>query len=129
MISMGINKKLNSTPGTLPDVSIAMKTWFQKMTFVKIVKQTIGFEIVEVLEEFNFRGVMQPLGPEELKIKPENERSLKWQMLHAETVLPLATDDEVIYDSIRYRVMKTPNYEKYGYIEYHLVEGLNNDAD
>tara|TARA_Y100001963_G_scaffold17759_1_gene21932 strand:- start:27123 stop:27509 length:387 start_codon:yes stop_codon:yes gene_type:complete len=124
MIKMGKDTAVSKSNGNLPNVKAAMATWFQKMVFGKVTQTTVNYETVEEIENFSFRGVMQPLKPEALKVKPEHQRSWVWQQLHSETVLPLTTDDTVIYESRRYRVMETPNYEKYGYIEYHLVEDV-----
>ena len=113
---------LSQNPGTLPQMNDALFNWYQPMTFTTIVK-TVGptYDVVETPTNVDFLGVWQPFGPEDLKMKPEGQRSWSWFMVHAEPGLVLNTDDVVLYLGIQYRVMAKYNYACYAYMEYHLV--------
>jgi len=107
----------------LPDVSDALNSWFQNMVFGLVVKTVnIAGELVETETEINFRGVMQPFTFQQLYLKPEGQRAWKWHKLHAEIQLALKPDDVVVYETVQYRVMKKGDYNKYGYVEYDLVQ-------
>ena len=121
-IKNGSNTLLNNNPGTLPDVSGAMKNWFQKMTFIRIVKSIVNFRVKEVETEIVFQGVMQPFTKQQLQMKPEGQRSWKWYSLHAETELVLDNDEKVLYLGDDYRVMNKGDYRQYGYVDYELVK-------
>lgn len=121
-IANGANRPLNTQAGTVPDVSGAMKDWFQPMVFTQVVKTNVGFQAVETSIDTNFMGVIQPLSERKLALKPEGERSWTWLWLHADPVLSLNTDEVVTYLGVQTRVMARKDYELYGYVEYELVQ-------
>lgn len=122
MIKNGKDTKLNQSSGTVPDVSGAMLNWFQKMEFSVLTKTVENFTVNEAQVVYETKGVIQPMKAEELKIKPEGERSWKWWKLHCLPNLELKTDDVVTYLAVQYRVMSKNDYSLYGYYEYDLVE-------
>jgi hypothetical protein len=113
---------LNFKQGTIPDVGGALKDWFQAMTFTQVQKQTVGFQVLEIGVDTNFWGVIQPLKPQALAIKPEGQRSWTWLQLHADPSLTLLTDEVVTYNGVQTRVMARRDYTIYGYVEYELVQ-------
>lgn len=116
------DSRLFQNPGTLPDMSTTLLEWFQPMIFKQIVKSVVDFQNVETPTDINFQGVMQPLTEQQLRMKPEGQRSWKWNLLHAEPGLPLKPDDAITYQGQQYRVMSKKDYTQYGYTEYHLVQ-------
>lgn len=119
---------LNQKSGTVPDVSGAMMDWFQSMVFEPVGKVVQGFQVVETGEPVSFRGVIQPLSPRKLELKPEGQRAWTWLMLHAEPVLALEVDDVVVYLGVQTRVMAKTDYSLYGYIQYELVQDWTNSG-
>lgn len=121
-IANGKNRPLNVQTGTVPDVSGAMKDWFQPMTFELVTKTTEGFQVVETGDPINFMGIIQPLRERDLMIKPEGQRAWTWLLLHADPVLSLQVDEVVLYLGVQTRVMARKDYTIYGYVEYQLVQ-------
>lgn len=113
---------LDQNPGTLPNMSGTLTDYFQSITFTKIVKTTVDFQLVEVENPITFQGVVQPFKARELSMKPEGQRKWKWQTIHALPGVPLSVDDVVVYGGLRYRIMQSNDYSRYGYVEYHAVE-------
>lgn len=122
MIKNGSSIPLSQSTGTLPNVSEAMLDWFQPMVFTKITKEQVAFNTVERGVDIKFRGVWQPLSPQQLRIKPEGQRNWKWFMCHSDVDLELNTDEVIKYEGTQFRVMSKKDYVKYGYYEYHLVD-------
>jgi hypothetical protein len=122
MIKNGSNILLNQNAGTLPDVSSAMHGWFKKMTFYRVTKTIIDFELVENSEAFDFLGVWQPLSARQIAYKPEGQRAWKWFQVHAEPSLALIPDEVISYQGTQYRVKGVSNYDEYGYTKYDLIE-------
>lgn len=122
MIKNGKDTPLNIKTGTFPDVGNAMQNWFQPMIFGIVSKETVGFQVIEQMQEISFKGVWQPLSARRLQLKPEGQRSWSWYWLHADPVLNLEVDSVIIYNSVQYRVMAKKNYSLNGYIEYELIE-------
>lgn len=113
---------LNVRTGTVPDVSGALKDYFQPMTFTKVQKSVAGFQNVEQPLPINFWGVIQPLSERQLVLKPEGERAWTWLMLHAEPSLTLQVDDVLVYLGKQTRVAARKDFSLYGYVEYQLVQ-------
>lgn len=118
----GANVPLNQRAGTVPDVSGALKDWFQPMVFEQVAKTVSGFQLVENGTPTNFWGVIQPFTNRELLLKPEGQRAWTWLMLHAEPGLALEVDEVVSYLGVQTRVMAKKDYTLYGYVQYELVQ-------
>lgn len=74
-----------------------------------------------------FRGVIQPLQPKTIALKPEGQRAWEWLQIHCFSgPLNLDDDDQIIWQGRNYKVMGVYNYELNGYIEYHLVRDYQN---
>jgi hypothetical protein len=118
---------LSQNPGTLPDVSGALLNWFQPLTFRRITKSTIGFQVVETFEDVFTEGIIQPFTAQQLQIKPEGQRAWKWFTIHAAPGCPLEPDDVITVVNVKdgntsYRVMSKRNFSAYGYLQYEVVE-------
>ena len=121
-IPNGKNTPINVKMGTVPDLSGALKDWFQTMTFEPLVKTVSGFQVVENATPIVFQGIIQPLTERQLLLRPEGERAWTWFLLHADPVLTLQVDDVVLYLGKQTRVMGRKDYANYGYVEYRLVQ-------
>lgn len=113
---------LNVHTGTVPDVSGALTDYFQLMTFIRVLKTTIGFQDVETATPINFRGQIQPLSSRRLELKPEGQRAWTWFLVYSDPVLTLDVDEVVNYNGQQTRVMARKDYSIYGYIEYEMVQ-------
>lgn len=122
MISNAKDRLLNQNSGTMPDVSGAILSWFQKMDFAIITKENINFQTVETSTDVSTQGVWQPLSPQQLMMKPEGQRQWKWFQVHALPGLNLRPDDRLVYLGTKYRVMAVLDYKLNGYMEYHVID-------
>lgn len=121
MISSASSKKLSASTGGLPNMSGALLSWFQKITFILITKEIVDFDLVEVERKVCFDGVRQPLSPQKLSMKPEGQRAWKWEQIHALPSVKLKIDDRMNFNGEKFRVMERLDYSEYGYIEYHTA--------
>lgn len=122
MIRNASNYALNAINGTVPDTSGALKDYFQPMIFTRVIKETVGFQVVETPRSLNFQGVIQPFSSRQLMLRPEGERAWSWFTLHAETALVLNVDEVVTYQGVQTRVMARQDFTLYGYVLYELVQ-------
>lgn len=106
----------------MPKMRAAFAGWFQSI-ILNIVTQTIEDGLViETIKQKSFRGIIQPLSAEELRLKPEGERSWPWLQIHAIAgSLNLNTNDKIQYNGIKYKIMAVLDYSLNGFIEYHGV--------
>ena len=96
------------------------------MTFTRVLKRTVNFQLEEYEEAINFAGIIQPLTYRRLMLKPEGQRAWSWFELHSTPALILNVDEVVNYLGLRTRVMGRFNFEIYGYIAYELVQDWEN---
>ena len=114
---------LSKNPGTLPNMSDVIGNWFQLLTFDKVIKTIVNFNVVETTTPLMFQGVFQPFTKQKLMMKPEGQRLWKWFMVHAWPTLILNPDDVIIDQSgTQYRVMEKNDLKEYGFVEYDLVQ-------
>lgn len=109
----------------MPTVRTVLNGWLRDLELTKIVKLVEGSRTEERKVPLPAQGTWQPFGPEQLKIKPEGERSWRWFMIHTTIDVVLLTDDVIARDGVNYRVMEKGDYSDNGVVEYHVV----NDAD
>lgn len=106
----------------IPRIKFALNGWESPITLIKITSSIVDYEKLEIRENIDFTGMVQPLSPETLKLKPLESRSWEWLMIHTKEILELNTNDLVGYLGKNYKVMLKKNYYVNGYFEYHLVE-------
>lgn len=105
-----------------PQSSGTITGWFQNLLLKKVTKKLVDRQTVEVLVDFACRGVIQPFGPQELKIKPEGQRAWNWQMLHTTPDTDLKDDEIFRIKDVDYRVVSRQDWTAYGFIKYELLE-------
>lgn len=107
---------------SIPKIQFALDCWESPITLIKTTSSIVDYEKVENREEIVFKGVIQPLTAEALKLKPLETRSWEWLMIHTRTSAEIFTGDLIEYDGKEYKVMFEKNYSLNGYYEYHLVK-------
>ena len=106
----------------LPQMSNTLNGWEVPLTLTKITQKIVDGDSVDTEEKINFQGVFQPLREDQLQSKPEGQRSWSWYWIHAKAgTLNLHTQDKIIFDGTKYKVMAVKDYSLYGYIEYQVI--------
>lgn len=120
----GKDIKVNMIGSGLPNVSTALIGWEVNITADYITQDyDENNDIINMHKKVNIKGVLQPLKPNEVNLKPEGQRNWDWNMLHVQTGNPVLRIEQIIeINSIPYKVMSVKNYELYGYIEYHIIK-------
>ena len=116
------SKPLFDRSGDVPDVSGALQQYYQAMVFTPVAKIVEGFQVEEIGNPINFRGVMQPFTGRQLLLRPEGERAWTWFTLNSDIALSLNVDDVVIWKGKQTRVMGRKDYALYGFLEYQLCQ-------
>lgn len=126
MINNAASRPLFSNVGSLPNVFDGIRDWVSPMQFQQITKtMQINGEVKETSVPVNFTGMIQPLEPRELRLKPEGQRAWSWYLLYADISLILQVDDIVTWNGKQTRVMKRENWPQQGFVLYHLVQDWN----
>lgn len=116
-----------SLKSRLPRPQLGINMWSQGST-AKAITQTVDEygDVIETSIDFSFDGVIQPLSPEEIKVKPAGQWSWDWYWFHTKEDVKLATNDRVVYRNIEYKIMAIKDYSDYGHIEYHCIKDWQN---
>ena len=120
---MGSDRNLNQIVGT-PQLTAAFSGWGTTILLVKISQQIIDGFVQEIAQQIPFHGVVQPLSPKQLILKPEGERAWAWLQIHVQASSPvkLNVNDRIMYNNRKYKIMARLDYSANNYIEFHAVE-------
>ena len=106
----------------MPNMAQTLTGWEVPLVLEKITQSIVDGDRVTSTKKINFLGVFQPLRDEELQFKPEGERSWEWYWIHAKSgTLNLKTQDKIIFQNKRYKVMSIKDYSLNGFIEYQII--------
>lgn len=114
----------------MPQMRAAFAGWFSNITLL-IIEQFVDPEtgLVSAIERKHcFKGTVQPLDPEKIKLKPEGQQSWQWLQIHCFSgALNLKTNDRIIYNCVRYKVMAIYDYSLNNFIEYNLIQDYESE--
>ncbi len=124
---MGADRNLNQLRGT-PQITSAMLGWASRLILVRIAQEIIDGFVQEIIQQIEFQGVVQPLSPKQIMLKPEGERAWTWLQIHIQANSPvkLTVGDKIMYNCERYKVMARLDYSANNYIELHCVQDFQN---
>lgn len=125
---------LLSQTSQMPQMRAAFGGWTIPIILTVFIEDVVDGLVRERTRSVKFQGVIQPLSPRMIALKPEGQRAWEWLQIHAITsTKDLAPNDRIEYQGNAYKVMGVNDYSKNNYIEYHVVKdysrqpGCNND--
>lgn len=107
---------------TFPNVSDAFWDWTTPVQFILINTVIADFEVAEAQQNAQtFNAALEPIKPQALLVKPENQRSWKWWTMWSTFKL---TKGQVIQDpeGFQYRIMDVFDWRNGGHFEYMAVQ-------
>lgn len=106
----------------MPNMYNTLTGWEVPLSLVKVTQSIVKGDLVQKEEKIDFIGVFQPLTDEQLQYKDVGERSWSWYWIHAKAgSLNLQTQDRIIFNNKRYKVMNIKDYSLNGYISYEII--------
>lgn len=113
----------------MPQMEDALNGWEEKITLLKL-STTIDDDGLAVITSlpFSFMGTIQPLKPTNLEVTSSGQRKFEWWMIHTKFVLHdvITPSERIRFKEKDYKVMLKNDYNRNGYLEYHLIEYINN---
>ncbi len=103
-------------------MSGAFWNWTEPIQFNVVSTAAVDYEAIDTPEnQVFFDGVIQPLKPRDLLIKPEGERKFKYWTLWTEQELQ---PDSIIQDETgkQYRVMSKSDWRQGDYQQYEIMQ-------
>ena len=129
-MTLNYNRNANLING-MPNMSTTLTGWEIPLE-LEIIKQARNDgDAVTSVQKVQLMGVWQPMKTEDLQFLPEGQRSWDWYWIHAKSgTLNLQTQDKIIFNGRRYKVMKIKDYSLNGFIEYNVILDFeDNDAN
>lgn len=127
-IQNGASRPLFTSAPTMPSLADTIQDWGSAIQFLRILKNEVDFQITESVQQaftrlrFIVNGMIVPLTPRQLMVKPEGERAWKWLSLTTTADVTMQPDDETVYEGINFRVMGEAVWRNNGLVCYHLLQ-------
>lgn len=107
---------------TFPNMNEAFWDWTTATQFQVVQKSVADYEASETpVITTTFDGVLEPIHPRALLVKPEGQRTWNWWSLWTKKSLQPG-DIVVDQDNKEYRVMSINNWSNADYQQYELVQ-------
>ena len=107
----------------IPNMRGALRGWTKKQTVHVVTKTVTNHQVVQTAESIIMSIMVQPLQPEKVNRKPEEQRSWKWfSIVTYSSDRELKIDDQIEVNSIRYRIQSVQPWSEAGYRRYEATE-------
>lgn len=107
----------------IPNVSRALRGWTKPQSVRIVTKTVVNHIIQQTAEVITLDMMLQPLQPEKLRRKPEEQRSWKWySILVKASGRELKPDDQIVVGGIAYRIDSRQPWTDAGYRRYEATE-------
>ena len=113
----------------MPQMQDALNGWEEKIVLLKLTTTINDSGIAATTSiPFSFMGTIQPLKPTELQVSSSGQRKFEWWQIHTRFKIHdvVSPSERVSFKGKDYKVMLQNDYNRNGYIEYHLIEYINN---
>lgn len=108
---------------SMPYVAGAFRGWTKRRTVRLVTKLVVNHVIQQIAYIHIFDLMVQPLQPEKVRRKPEEQRAWKWfSIITKASNLALKVDDQIVVDSIAYRIDSIQPWSEAGYRRYEATE-------
>ena len=113
----------------MPQMQDAFNGWDNKITLIKLSTTVDGDGLaVTTQRPISFMGTIQPLKPTELEVTSSGQRQFNWWQVHTRFKIHdvVSPSERVRFNGKDYKVMLQNDYNRNGYLEYHLTQYVNN---
>jgi len=107
----------------IPNVSGALRGWTKRQTVRVITKAVLNFVIQQTAIVYTFDINVQPLQPEKVNRKPEEQRAWKWFSITTKASNPiLEIDSQIVVNGISYRIDSINDWSDAGFRHYEATQ-------
>lgn len=121
-----MKKNLSNFTG-MPQIQSAFSGWMNNISIVLITQVVINGFPTNKEQTVNFQGVIQPLNPQALEMKPEGQRALEWLQIHCPLTTQIKINDRILWNGKKYKIMAENDYSLNGYHEFHALKDYTNE--
>lgn len=107
----------------IPNVSGVLRGWTQKRQVRVVKKSVINFLVVQTAEIVTLDILVQPLQPEKVRRKPEEQRAWRWYSILIRTPAPdLPIDSQVWIGPLAYKIESRQPWDEAGFRRYEATQ-------
>lgn len=107
----------------IPNMRGALRGWTKKQTVHVVTKTVVNHLVTQTASRITMNIMVQPLQPEKVNRKPEEQRSWKWySIVTYSSDQVLKVDDIIVVNAIRYRIDSIQPWDEAGYRRYEATE-------
>jgi len=110
---------------SIPRVSGALRGWMKTQTISRVTKSVVNHKPVEAFEDIVVKLMKQPLPPEKVNRKPEEQRSWVWYSIWMKSSVEFKIDDVIVISGKKYKVQSKTNWDEAGYYSYEATEDFD----
>ena len=126
MILQASKFRLSDLP-SMPQVDLGVDRFLSPLIIEKLQVSVVDGFAQKVPIVIKTLGVIQPMKPQELLVKPEGQRAWRWYTLHCSVNVELKPNDRVRIRNMVYKVMDKLDYSRSSYLQYGLIEDFENN--
>lgn len=107
----------------IPNLSGVLRGWTEEVNVQRVTRTVVDHLEVQTPTNITLHLLMQPLTPERLRRKPEEQRSWKWYsfITYADDT-ELAMDDRIQIEGVWYRIDSRTPWDRAGFRKYEGYE-------
>jgi hypothetical protein len=107
----------------VPYVAGALRGWTRQREVRIVTKTVVNHRVVQTANIVTLDICVQPLQPEKVRRKPEEQRSWKWFSILIKGASPeLSIDSQVWIDGLAYRVESRQPWDEAGFRRYEATQ-------
>lgn len=106
----------------VPNLANAVRGWTTVRTVQRVTKTVVNHRVQETTVDVTLDINLQPMPPQEVVRRPEDQRQWKWWNVIVRRGPLLNIDDVLIADGINYRIVKVHNWTESGFQKYEAIE-------
>lgn len=106
----------------IPKVNGALRGWMKTQVFNLIVKTVVNHIPTESFTKFTVKMNIQPMPPEKVNRKPEEQRSWIWYSIWINKSVELKIDDIIEIQGKRYKIQSKIRWDDAGYFSFEATE-------
>lgn len=107
-----------------PNMRHALEGWVRKKSIVTYRKTIVDYETVLIPTDYIAWINYQPMPPQRIDKKPEEERAWVWWDIYMDNSLELKIKDWIVIDDKNFQIMARHNWSLSGFYHYECVESF-----
>ena len=106
----------------VPHLASALRGWTTPRMVERVTQSVVNFLTTETRVPVTLDINIQPMPPQEVARRPEDQRQWRWWAVIVRQGPRLNIDDVLIVDGVSYRIVKAYDWTESGFQKYEAIE-------